>query len=62
MRRGGQNPSEVVREALRRYEGGLAAVKAYAALVEGVAQQGMATIDKGDFTADKRHGRIEGSS
>lgn len=45
-----QNASEVVREALRRYEDSLAAEKAYVALVERVAEQGMAAIDNGDFT------------
>lgn len=45
-----QNASEVVREALRRYEDDINAEDASLAMIAKVAEQGIAAIDKGDFT------------
>lgn len=45
-----QNASEVVREALRRYEDDVAAERASLALIEKVAAEGIAAIERGDFT------------
>lgn len=45
-----QNASEVVREALRRYEDDVAAERASFALIERVAAEGIAAIERGDFT------------
>jgi antitoxin ParD1/3/4 len=48
-----QNASEVVREALRRYEDDLEAERASLAVVEKVAAQGLAAIARGEFTLVK---------
>jgi antitoxin ParD1/3/4 len=45
-----QNASEVVREALRRYEDDIRAEQAGLAAIEKVAAQGIADIERGDFT------------
>jgi antitoxin ParD1/3/4 len=45
-----QNASEVVREALRRYQDDVAAEHASLAVIEKVAEQGIAAIERGDFT------------
>ncbi|TPK85450.1 type II toxin-antitoxin system ParD family antitoxin [Mesorhizobium sp. B2-4-17] len=45
-----QNASEVVREALRRYEDELAAEKASLAVIERIAAEGISAIENGDFT------------
>lgn len=45
-----QNASEVVREALRRYEDDIAAEHASLAVIERVAKEGIAAIERGDFT------------
>ena len=45
-----QNASEVVREALRRYEDDVAAEHAGLAVIEKIAEQGIAAIERGDFT------------
>ena len=45
-----QNASEVVREALRRYEDDVAAERAGLALIEKVAAEGIAAIERDDFT------------
>lgn len=45
-----QNASEVVREALRRYEDELAAEKASLAAIEKIAVLGVSAIANGDFT------------
>jgi antitoxin ParD1/3/4 len=45
-----QNASEVVREALRRYEDDVAAERAGLAVIEKIAEQGIAAIERGDFT------------
>jgi antitoxin ParD1/3/4 len=45
-----QNASEVVREALRRYEDDVAAERASLALIDKVAAEGIAAIERGDFT------------
>lgn len=45
-----QNASEVVREALRRYEDDLAVERANLAVIEKVAEEGIAAIERGDFT------------
>lgn len=45
-----QNASEVVREALRRYEDDIAAEQASLAVLEKVAAAGSAAIEQGDFT------------
>ncbi|MDQ7251550.1 type II toxin-antitoxin system ParD family antitoxin [Dongia sedimenti] len=44
-----QNASEVVREALRRYEDDIEAERASIAVIEEVAARGMAAIARGDF-------------
>jgi len=45
-----QNASEVVREALRRYEDDIEAERASLAVLEKVAARGMADIARGDYT------------
>ncbi|EBU7498384.1 type II toxin-antitoxin system ParD family antitoxin, partial [Salmonella enterica subsp. enterica serovar Typhi] len=45
-----QNASEVVREALRRYEDDVAAEQASLALIGQVAAEGVAAIENGDFS------------
>jgi antitoxin ParD1/3/4 len=45
-----QNASEVVREALRRYEDDLAAERASLAIIEDVATKGLAEIARGEYT------------
>lgn len=45
-----QNASEVVREALRRYEDDIKAEDASIAAIQAVAEQGAAAIARGDFT------------
>lgn len=45
-----QNASEVVREALRRYEDDIRAENAALVMIETIAEQGIASIEKGDFT------------
>lgn len=44
-----QNASEVVREALRRYEDDVEAERASLAAIRVVAEEGMAAIERGDF-------------
>lgn len=44
-----QNASEVVREALRRYEDDILAERATLAVIEAVAGEGAAAIGRGDF-------------
>ena len=46
-----QNASEVVREALRRYEDDVKAEEASLTAIEAVAEQGAAAIARGEFTA-----------
>jgi antitoxin ParD1/3/4 len=45
-----QNHSEVVREALRRYEDEVREEAAALAVLEKVAAEGIAAFDRGDFT------------
>jgi antitoxin ParD1/3/4 len=45
-----QNASEVVREALRRYEDDIRAENASLAIIEKIAGEGIAAIERGDFT------------
>jgi antitoxin ParD1/3/4 len=45
-----QNASEVVREALRRYEDDMRAHKASLALVEKVARRGLSEMARGEYT------------
>jgi antitoxin ParD1/3/4 len=45
-----QNASEVVREALRRYQDDMLEEQAGLAALERVAQDGIAAIERGDFT------------
>lgn len=45
-----QNASEVVREALRRYEDDVLTERANLAVIEKVAAEGIAAIDRGEFT------------
>ena len=45
-----QNASEVVREALRRYEDDIQAERASIAVLEKVAVEGAAAIEHGDYT------------
>lgn len=45
-----QNASEVVREALRRYEDDVTAEHASLAAIEKIADMGVAAIESGDFT------------
>ncbi|TPK53006.1 type II toxin-antitoxin system ParD family antitoxin [Mesorhizobium sp. B2-4-19] len=45
-----QNASEVVREALRRYEDDITAEHASLAVLEKIAKTGIAAIESGDFT------------
>ncbi len=44
-----QNASEVVREALRRYEDDVEAERASLAAVDAVAERGIAAIERGDY-------------
>jgi antitoxin ParD1/3/4 len=44
-----QNASEVVREALRRYQDDLEAEQASLAAIDAIAQRGVAAIERGDF-------------
>jgi antitoxin ParD1/3/4 len=44
-----QNASEVVREALRRYEDDIEAQQASIAAIRTAAEEGMAAIARGDF-------------
>lgn len=45
-----QNASEVVREALRRYEDDVRVEQANLAAIEAVAEAGIAAIESGDYT------------
>jgi antitoxin ParD1/3/4 len=45
-----QNASEVVREALRRYEDDVIAEAASVAVLEKIATEGAAAIERGEFT------------
>ncbi len=45
-----QNASEVVREALRRYEDDIQAERASLAILEKVAARGLAEIARGEYT------------
>lgn len=45
-----QNSSEVVREALRRYQDDIKAEEASVAAIWAVADEGIAAIERGDFT------------
>ena len=45
-----QNASEVVREALRRYEDDVRAERASLAIIEKVAARGLAEIARGEYT------------
>jgi len=45
-----QNASEVVREALRRYEDDVRVEQANLAAIEAVAEAGIAAIERGDYT------------
>jgi antitoxin ParD1/3/4 len=45
-----QNASEVVREALRRYENDVIAENAGLALIEKIAERGATEIGRGEFT------------
>jgi len=44
-----QNASEVVREALRRYEDDVLVERANLAAIEAIAEEGLACIERGDF-------------
>ena len=44
-----QNASEVVREALRRYQDDLEAERASLAAIEAVAERGIAAVERGEF-------------
>jgi len=44
-----QNASEVVREALRRYQDDVEAEEASLAALETIAQRGIASIERGEF-------------
>jgi antitoxin ParD1/3/4 len=46
-----QNASEVVCEALRRYEDDIVAERASLAAIEAVAEKGIAAIARGEFAA-----------
>lgn len=48
-----QNASEVVREALRRYEGEVERENADLAIIQKVAETGLDAIARGDFTLIK---------
>lgn len=54
-----QNASEVVREALRRYQDDMEAELASLAAIEAIAARGIAAIERGEFRAvdspDDRH-------
>jgi antitoxin ParD1/3/4 len=58
-----QNASEVVREALRRYEDDILTEKASFAIIEEVAARGLADIARGDYTTiagpDDEHRLLE---
>lgn len=45
-----QNASEVVREALRRYEDDVRVERANLAAIEAVAEAGIVAIESGDYT------------
>jgi len=45
-----QNASEVVREALRRYEDDIKAEETSLAALQAIADEGMAAIARGEFT------------
>jgi antitoxin ParD1/3/4 len=45
-----QNASEVVREALRRYEDDILAEKASIAVIEKIAKRGLAEMARGEYT------------
>ncbi|MFI4986314.1 MAG: type II toxin-antitoxin system ParD family antitoxin [Alphaproteobacteria bacterium] len=45
-----QSASEVVREALRRYEDDIAAERASLAAIRAVAEEGIAAIERGEYT------------
>ena len=45
-----QNASEVVREALRRYEGDLLAEQANIAMIEKIAKRGLSELTRGEYT------------
>jgi len=45
-----QNASEVVREALRRYEDDVLVDRANLAAIESIAEEGLAAIERGEFT------------
>lgn len=49
-----QNASEVVREALRRYQDDLDAENASLAAIEAIAERGVGAIERGDYR------RVEG--
>jgi antitoxin ParD1/3/4 len=52
-----QNASEVVREALRRYEDDIEAERASVAAIRAAAEEGIAAIARGDFvTVDGEEG------
>jgi len=44
-----QNASEVVREALRRYQDDLEAERASLAAIESIAERGLAAIERGEY-------------
>lgn len=44
-----QNASEVVREALRRYQDDMDAERASLAAIEAIAERGTAAIERGEF-------------
>jgi antitoxin ParD1/3/4 len=50
-----QNASEVIREALRRYEDDILAEHASLSAIMGVAELGAAAIDRGDYVLVKGH-------
>jgi antitoxin ParD1/3/4 len=50
-----QSASEVVREALRRYQDDMLEEQASLAALERVAQEGIAAIERGDFTRVRDH-------
>lgn len=58
-----QNASEVVREALRRYEDDLEAERASLAAIEAIAERGIADIERGAFrtvaTAEDRRALLD---
>lgn len=44
-----QNASEVVREALRRYQDDLEAERVSLAAIEAIAERGIAAVERGEF-------------